>query len=115
MWSMDARQDSAARRQGSQELVGGRMNRAAITSLPHLPGAVTPFIRHTRKWHLSAAQIFVLALTLAGCASNNARRSHPYDGKKMPHCNGVWVTNDHRTWHCYSHEQFQRWRKRNGL
>lgn len=65
---------------------------------------------------LTMAVILGIALVLlSGCANGVAKRSVPYSGKGLPHCEGVWVTNDHRTWHCYSHREFQNWRKRNGV
>jgi hypothetical protein len=66
------------------------------------------------KLCMSVLTCIAILIFLCAC-STNARRSHPYRGGDMPYCNGVWVTADSRTWHCYSHEEFQRWRKRNGV
>lgn len=80
---------------------------------PHGTTYMSPHFKIT----LSALLLIcvALALLLSGCVTYSAQRSHPYRGGDMPYCNGVWVTQDSRTWYCMSHVEFQRWRKRNGV
>jgi hypothetical protein len=71
-----------------------------ITSLPHLLGAVTPFIRHASKCALS-----VMVLFLSGCVMGIPDANPPV--KPPPPCEiPIWVDGQFKG--CVSRKEFRK-------